>query len=161
MSTPTHTTDENPDARPPLGEEKPSRTGKVKSAFKRFIRNLFLIILIVGVGALIFLHVGTYSTGQRAGSILEINKRGALFKTYEGRMKVMNPRMGNGLPEDTHFNFSVRKSDTLLIRQLENASIQGENVQLRFEEKYVAFPWRGETKFFATEVKPLDMDEGR
>ena len=137
-------------------EEKVSKTKKAKSAFKRFVRNMLILILVLLAGTLTFLHFGTYSTGQRAGSIIEISKRGAVFKTYEGRMNILNPGAPAGSGEQLrNFEFSVRKKDAPIIEKLEAASLSGERVQLRFEEKYVALPWRGETKYFVTEVKRM------
>lgn len=104
-----------------------------------------------------FLYYGTYSTGQRAGSILEISKRGALFKTYEGQMDVLNfgaIKSDNQLSQT--FEFSVPKNRPELIHKLEEVSLTGERVQLRFEQKYAVLPWRGETKYFVTSVKRMD-----
>ncbi len=106
----------------------------------------------------LFLYYATYSTGLRAGMVLKVSKRGAVFKTYEGQLDIMSfgaiKKADNQLTQT--FEFSVYKGDTDLIEKLEEVALNGERVNLHYEEKYVRLPWRGETKYFVTEVQRLD-----
>ncbi len=132
-------------------------TAKAKTGFKRFMRNLLILVVILFIGVMFFLYYATYSTGQRAGIVLEISKRGAVFKTYEGKIDVLNfgsVKSDNQLSQT--FEFSVPKNREDLINKLEEVSLTGERVQLRFEQKYAALPWRGETKYFVTSVKRME-----
>jgi hypothetical protein len=47
------------------------------------------------------------------------------------------------------------KADVL--EKLEAVSLTGENVKLHYEEKFVQFSWRGDTKYFITRVEKSDV----
>lgn len=82
------------------------------------------------------------------------------FKTLEGQMDVMSfgaVKSPNNLSQT--FMFSVKKSDDQVFRSLEEVSLTGERVRLRYEEKYVKLFWRGETKYFITDVERADSPE--
>jgi hypothetical protein len=40
-----------------------------------------------------------------------------------------------------------------VIKDLEEVALNGERVSLHFIKRYVAFPWRGDTKYFITRVE--------
>ena len=39
------------------------------------------------------------------------------------------------------------------VKELQEAALSGERVNLHFVKRYMAFPWRGDTKYFATSVE--------
>ncbi|MFT5596890.1 MAG: hypothetical protein ACI8QH_001689, partial [Flammeovirgaceae bacterium] len=51
------------------------------------------------------------------------------------------------------FEFSIEKDQMNLIKELEEVALSGERIRLRYDEKYVVLPWRGDTKYFVTEVE--------
>lgn len=131
-------------------------TTNFKNGMKSFVKWVLFIALVVSIAVMVFLYYGTYSTGVRAGVILKVSEKGALFKTYEGQMDLMSfgaVKDRNQLSQT--FEFSVYKDDFRTIQVLEDVALNGERVNLRYEEKYVALPWRGDTKYFAIGVERI------
>ena len=124
-----------------------------KSKAKKFFRRLIGIIVLVFIAVMLFLYYATLSDGSRSGVIVKISKRGAIFKTYEGQMDLGSfgaVKADNQLSQT--FEFSVQKNDDEVYRQLEEVSLTGERVQIRYKEKYAVLPWRAETTYFVYEV---------
>ena len=127
---------------------------------KRFFKKLAVLLLILGIGLMFFFYYATLSKGVKSGVIIEVSERGAVFKTYEGQMDVMSfgaVKSPNNLSQT--FLFSVEKSDKEVFSLLEEVSLTGERVRLRYEEKYVKLFWRGETKYFITDVERSDSPD--
>ena len=119
----------------------------------KFLRRTLFAFLIAGLGTLAFYYFGTYSEGVRSGVVVKISRKGFLFKTYEGQLNLMTfgaVRSQNFISES--FEFSVTSGQTELIKQLEQASLSGERVSLHYKERFGVFPWRGDTKYFVTEL---------
>ncbi len=130
------------------------QTTKAKNSMKRFFKKLLILLLIVGIGLMFFFYYATLSKGVKSGVIIEVSERGAIFKTYEGQMDVMSfgaVKSNNNLSQT--FLFSVEKNNTDVFKKLEEVSLSGERIRLRYEEKYVTLPWRGETKYFVIAVE--------
>lgn len=132
-----------------------------KDAFKsgagKFFRRLILILVVLGIGAMLFIYYGTYSEGVRAGVVLKVSKKGALFKTYEGQLDLLSfgaVKSTNQLSQT--FEFSIYKDDFRTIQKLEEVALSGSRVNIRYEEKYAVLPWRGDTKYFVTGVDEIE-----
>lgn len=118
------------------------------------MKKILALIIIILLGASIFMYYGTYSEGTQAGVVMKISKKGVLFKTWEGRLDMGT--VGKSRKEDLGskiFEFSIKSSNQTLIKQLQEAQLVGERVNLIFEQKYMRFIWDGETKYFATGVE--------
>ncbi len=125
-----------------------------KSGTAKFFRRLMLILLSLGIITLLFLQYGTYSEGVRAGIVLKVSKKGALMKTYEGQLDLLSFGAVNSPNQLSQtFEFSIPKDDVRLIEQLEQVALNGERINLRYEEKYAALPWRGDTKYMVISVE--------
>lgn len=136
------------------------KTTNAKNSMKSFFKKLVVLLVIIGIGLMFFFYYATLSKGVKSGVIIEVSERGALFKTYEGQMDVMSfgaVKSANSLSQT--FLFSVEKNDKEVFSKLEEVSLSGERVRLRYEEKYVALPWRGETKYFITDVERSELPE--
>jgi hypothetical protein len=132
------------------------KTSSAKTGFKKFMRRLLIIFVLIFIGVMLFFYYGTYSTGVRAGVVLKVSKRGAVFKTYEGQLDLLSfgaVESDNQLSQT--FEFSIDKNRETLIADLEDVALSGERVRLRYEEKYVVLPWRGDTKYFVTGVERM------
>jgi len=119
----------------------------------KILRRLLAIFLLAGIAVLAFYYFGTYSEGVRSGVVVKISRKGYLFKTYEGQLNLMTfgaVRSQNMISES--FEFSVSSSHTDLINELEQASLSGERVSLHYVERFAAFPWRGDTKYFVDKL---------
>ena len=119
---------------------------------KKFLVRFLLIVILLGAG--LFFHFGVYSEGVRAGMVVKISKKGTLFKTYEGQLDLQSfgaVRSSNKLSQT--FAFSLYDDSAQLVDKLEEAALNGTRVRLRYEEKYIALPWLGDTKYFVTSVE--------
>lgn len=117
----------------------------------------FLWVIIIGA-LLVFAYAywGTYSEGIRSGMVVKISKKGWIFKTYEGQLNLQTfgaNKSPNLVSES--FEFSVEGDQSDVIKTLEEASLSGERVSLKYTERLAKFFWRGETKYFVTEVERL------
>jgi hypothetical protein len=114
-------------------------------------RFLIFLVLLVGAGALYFLFVlnWNFSTGERAGWVQKLSKKGWICKTWEGEMAMVT--MPGAVPEK--FLFTVW--DDAVAEEI-NKKI-GKRVSLHYEEK-VGLPTRcfGETRHFVTRVMLVD-----
>jgi hypothetical protein len=129
---------------------------KAKRKVRNFFRWFFAILLLIVIGLGVFVMYVPYSEGVRAGTVLKISKRGVVFKTYEGQLDLetfgaaMDPRN----PLSQAFMFSVR--DEQVVKQLEEVSLSGERVNLRYEEKFIKLFFLGETEYFVVGVERTD-----
>lgn len=120
----------------------------------KILKRVLIIVFVVGFAALAYFYFGTYSEGVRSGIVLKISKKGFLFKTFEGQLNLMTfgaSKSQNLVAEN--FDFSVSKYEKDVIKTLEEVSLTGERVSLHYKEKYVTFPWRGETKYMIYKVE--------
>jgi hypothetical protein len=129
---------------------------RVKRTSKKILK-IILITAVIGVVIVFsFMYWGTYEDGVMAGKILRVSEKGVMFKTYEGKINLETfGALRGASPIAESFDFSVEKSDQDLIKELEVVALSGERVNLYFVKRYVAFPWRGDTKYFATRVERL------
>lgn len=119
--------------------------------------KLLGVFTAIAILVVLFIYYANYSTGVRAGIVLKVSKKGAIFKTYEGQLDIMSfgaVKSDNQLSQT--FEFSVYKADKDIITQLEQVAMSGQRVNLQYEEKYAVLPWRGSTKYFVVGVESTD-----
>lgn len=135
MSTPTP---------PPTTVAPRRRTSVLKMMFWLL---LVPIVLIVGYFAVV-LH-WNYSTGERAGWVQKLSRKGWLCKTWEGEMAMVS--MPGAIPEK--FLFTVR--DDAVAESINK--VMGKRVTLHYEEK-VGLPTScfGETRHFVNSVVQVE-----
>ncbi len=135
MSTPTP---------PPTTVAPRRRTSVLKMMFWLL---LVPVVLIVGYFAIV-LH-WNYSTGERAGWVQKLSRKGWLCKTWEGEMAMVS--MPGAIPEK--FLFTVR--DDAVAESINK--VMGKRVTLHYEEK-VGLPTScfGETRHFVTSVLQVE-----
>lgn len=120
---------------------------------KKFTKRLLWSILgLIVLAIIVFFLWGnyTYSEGTRAGDLIKISKKGYVFKTHEGQLKLGGIDLENkqeGL-SDT-WSFSVK--DHNLVQQLEK--LQGQKVVLRYKEINYSMPWQGDTNYYIISVE--------
>lgn len=122
----------------------------------KWIKRIFLIAIVAVIALFSFSYWGTYSEGYRSGMVVKISKKGWVFKTYEGQLNLQTfgaNKSPNLVSES--FEFSVESDKEAVIKALEEASLSGERVSLKYEERLAKFFWRGDTKYFVTEVERL------
>lgn len=127
---------------------------KVKKTSLKIFRILMITLLIIGIGVFSFLYWGVYERGVMAGKVLRVAKKGMVFKTYEGKINLETfGALRDVSPIAESFDFSVESSDESVIKKLEEVSLSGERVNLHYVKRYAIFPWRGDTRYFATSVE--------
>lgn len=117
---------------------------------KKFFAGIIILLLAVSL----FMYYSTYSEGTQAGVVMKITKKGVVFKTWEGRLDMGT--VGKSRKEDLGskiFEFSIHRDNQTLIKQLQEAQLVGERVNLIFEQKYMRFIWDGDTKYYAVGVE--------
>ncbi len=125
----------------------------MKSTY-RIIKRVVIFSLLIAIAILSFFYFGTYESGVMAGKVLRITEKGIVFKTHEGKISLESFGALKGAnPIAETFDFSVENSEVEVIKQLEEVALTGERVNLKFQKRYMAFFWRGDTKYFITKVE--------
>jgi len=120
----------------------------------KIIKRILILVFVLFLGFCAFTYWGKYEEGVMAGKVLRISQKGVIFKTYEGKLNLETFGALKGTsPIAETFDFSVEKKEKEVIKQLEEAALSGERVNLHFYKRYMAFPWRGNTKYFAVQVE--------
>lgn len=121
---------------------------------KKAFTITLIILLVILAGVFSFLYWGVYDEGVRAGTVLRISKQGVLWKTYEGQLDLASfGALKKVSPIAGTFDFSVERKNDSIVRILETVSLTGDRVNLRYIKRYMAFPWRGKTKYFVIGVE--------
>lgn len=134
--------------------ENQSFTTKVKRTTTKVIKVLIIIVIVGGAAIFSFYYWGVYDEGVRAGTMLRISKKGVMFKTYEAQLNLETfGSLKGASPIKESFEFSVEPGREDLVKELEAVALSGERVNIHYIKRYVAFPWRGDTKYFARKVE--------
>lgn len=146
--------DPKPDATPSplLDEPSPATPGAPKRTFARrhwgkLTLAAFIIAptLVFALWAAIGLNF-VYSSGERAGFVQKISRKGWLCKTWEGEMAIST--IPGSMPQ--LWAFSVRSDSVALAIEATN----GKRVVLEYQEKpWVPTTCFGETKYFVNGVR--------
>ena len=132
---------------PPKHAEKPQR---------RWLRRLEIALLLLLLTPLVIFSLWAwvalgwvYSTGDRAGYIQKLSKKGWLCKTWEGEL-AMIPPPGTVTPQ--LFSFTVRNDSLAKILEQD----LGKRVSLTYEQhRGIPTSCFGETEYFITNVRIL------
>lgn len=118
------------------------------------MKKVLAIVIVLLIGVFCFLYFVSYEDGYWAGKVLSVSKKGVLFKTYEGRISMESfGALKNTSPIAEVRDFSVESSNDQVLKDLEQVALTGERVNLKFKRMFVRFFWRGDTKYFVTEVE--------
>ena len=132
--------------------------GLLYLGFNLFSMNKFvkigLLVLVVALTAVVYWrYFFVFSEGVKAGNLNYFEKKGFVFKTWEGRLVqegFQSPTAG--ALQSNEFRFSS-KSDEVAVK-LERAS--GKFVELRYKEYLNALPWRGASPYVIIEVLSVE-----
>ena len=129
---------------------------KAKRKTISFVKRLAIIVIALALIVFAFLYWGSDENGLMAGKVLRISEKGVLFKTYEGKLNLETFGALKGTsPIAESFDFSVEGSEKDVINALQEVALSGERVNLHFKKRYAIFFWRGETRYFITQVERL------
>ncbi|AFL84663.1 hypothetical protein Belba_2095 [Belliella baltica DSM 15883] len=115
---------------------------------------ILLIIILTAVGYWRYFFV--FSEGVKAGNLNYFEKKGFLFKTWEGRLVQEGFQSPSaGALQSNEFRFSAEGDE--VAQKLERAS--GRFVELRYKEYLNPVPWRGASSYVVIEV--LDVSDSK
>ena len=144
--------DAAPPPPPPAGSAGPARAPK--ASFGRRNWGKLTLLLLLGIplaGFAVWVVIGlnwTYSTGQRAGYLQKISRKGWICKTWEGTLYT---DIAQGFRSDS-FNFSVRNDS--IARVLEGLS--GKRVAVHYDQhNLVPTSCFGDTEYYVSRVDVL------
>jgi hypothetical protein len=138
--------------------ESESFVQKTTRTTLKFVKRLLIIALLLGIATLCFLYWGVYEEGVMAGKVLRVTEKGMLFKTHEGKISLDSFGALKGVsPIYETFDFSIEGDQTEVLQKLQEVSLSGERVNLYFVKRYMAFPWRGDTKYFVEKVERTNI----
>jgi hypothetical protein len=126
----------------------PAAPVPVKKKHRTVFIVLFVLILIPAVIVALWIWVSlgyTYSSGERAGYVQKISKKGWICKTWEGELAMAN--LPGSMPQI--FAFTVRNDSIAKVIE-QNA---GKQVSLTYDQhRGVPTTCFGETEYFVTGV---------
>jgi hypothetical protein len=122
-------------------------TSGLKTAKKIAIRSVLLILVVSLSGFIVFANIN-HSNGTRVGKVVKISRKGVLFKTWEGQLSF-------GDNKDL-WDFSIPSSEDDVRANIDLANEKNKRVRLSYKEKYITFPWRGDTKYQVHNVEILE-----
>ena len=106
---------------------------------------LILIFFIVGCS-------NEYSTGERAGTVYKLSKKGYFLKTWEGELNVGGVATDNvGIMVPNVWQFSI--CDESYVKAVSDALETGKRVKVGYSEKVWQMPWDGMTDYCIVSVK--------
>jgi hypothetical protein len=111
----------------------------------RWLIGLVVVVLLVALYFVIVLS-WSYSSGERAGWVQKLSKKGWVCKTWEGELALVS------LPGSPLEKFPFTVSDDAVAEQLNQA--MGKRVALHYEQK-VGLPTScfGETRYYVTGLR--------
>lgn len=118
----------------------------------RQIKKWILILLVVVLAGAGLYTVATlnfaYSSGERAGYVLKLSRKGWLCKTWEGELQML--AIPGALPEKFHFTVP----DTAVAEKING--VLGKQVTLHYDE-HIGIPSTcfGDTGYFVTGVESI------
>jgi len=115
-------------------------------------KTKFIILLVVVLICSIFIwwrYFFVFGTGVKGGDLNHLEKKGVMFKTYEGRIIQEGFRANTpGSLASNEFDFSV--DDESVAQVLEKSA--GKFVEVRYKEYRNPIMWRGESRYIVIEV---------
>jgi hypothetical protein len=109
----------------------------------------FLVFVLLGTAAYTWVTLNyTYASGERAGYVQKLSRKGWLCKTWEGELAMVN------VPGSLTEKFEFTVPDGAVAESINR--ILGQQVVLNYEQ-HVGIPSScfGETPYFVTNVRPM------
>ncbi len=122
---------------------------KKKSRWKYALGGILFAPILLFVFYTWFVLTWSYSTGERAGYVQKLSKKGFIAKTWEGELAMVS--MPGTMPEIFYFTVPTDSVAAQI-----NASL-GKRVKLHYEQ-HIGVPSRlfGESEYFITKVEIVE-----
>lgn len=118
------------------------------------VKLFFALIVLAALAGVAYYLFGTFSDGERAGTVIKMSRKGFIFKTYEGELNLgMVLSDNSGASVSNIWEFSVPASDREALDKLDTAMARGHRAKLYYRQKFVKAPWRGETEYLVYKVE--------
>jgi hypothetical protein len=116
---------------------------------KKFLTILLLSIIVVAGVWFAWHFYWVLGEGVKAGQLNYFNKKGYVFKTYEGKLIQAGFQGGEaGAVQSNEFRFSV-VNETVANKLMSNS---GKEFELHYKEYMGALPWRGTSEFVVDSI---------
>lgn len=133
------------------GDEKPRKCNR----WKRIFTGTVIILALVLGTAFWLRYMNPYvSDAKERGYVVKVEKRGHLFKTWEGDMILQSALTDSTNIYSREFNFSVE--DPELALRLQEYQGTGKPVVVTYKRYSGTLPWRGSSANVVTSVKPVE-----
>lgn len=120
------------------------------SGFKKFLRWLTFISIVVLIVLFWWKYFYTYSDGYRSGLLQKLSHKGNIFKTYEGELVQRSIVSTNNVGiASEKFYFSIAVDSVAKAMQ----AFEGKNVKVHYLQKNGKLPWRGESEYIVDGVE--------
>lgn len=141
-------------------QENPGPDGKKPKKLHRgrriFISTLIILALVLGV-AFWLRYCNPYVTdAKEVGYIVKVERRGHIFKTWEGDMILTSALTDTGHTYSRDFAFSV--DDPQIALRLQSFQGTGHQVEIRYKSYSGILPWRGSSPNIITSVLPVPSE---
>lgn len=160
---PVYTDPDDPFAPAPgTGDPLPGGTATDRAAQRRHAFRKFLLwaglVLIVVLGIGFYLrYCHPYADNvQTTGYVRNVERRGLLFKTFEGELLTHESLTDVNKVYQRDFTFSVPNDS--LAHLIQSYQTSGQAVTLTYERYYATLPWRGASKNVVTAVDIRDLE---
>lgn len=127
----------------------PASVQKKKSRWKFWLFTILFAPLLLFAVYTWFVLSWSYSTGERAGYVQKLSKKGFIAKTWEGELAMVS------LPGTLPQIFSFTVPDDAVAAEIN--STLGKRVKITYEQ-HIGVPTRlfGETEYFVTKVEIVE-----
>ena len=127
-----------------------------KSVFKKWMRNILIMLVIVLAGFIYFHYFFVLGKGVKAGELNYVVNKGYVFKTYEGKLiqtgfnnsSSIAAKGGPSIVQSNQFEFSI--ADKAVADSLMRCG--GREVELSYKEYIAPVPWRGYSKYVVDKI---------
>lgn len=132
---------------------KPAKPG-FRARWKRRMRRFVLLMLALLAGAFAVRYYVPHTTETRTrGYLRQVEKRGLIFRTFEGEMITEDHLTQQDKVYRKDFTFSI-PSDSLA-RMMQEMQCAGRMVEVTSKSYYGTLPWRGASTTIITDVKEI------
>ncbi|MCM1022065.1 MAG: hypothetical protein NC343_07250 [Muribaculum sp.] len=135
------------------GNDKPRR----HRARNILIGTLIILLLVLGTAFWLRYFNPYVVDAKEQGYIVNVERRGHLFKTWEGEMVLKNALMNNENIYSRNFSFSV--DDPQLAQSLQALQGTGRVVEVRYKSYSGILPWRGSSPNVITKIVAVEQPE--
>lgn len=115
---------------------------------------IFIAVIVVALGAIgYFRYLNPYVVdAQESGFVYNVERRGVIFKTFEGEMIADKSLRDSSHIYPRHLQFSV--PDDSISRLLQQYQSRGQRVTVTYKKYSGTLPWRGASLNVVTGVNP-------